>query len=234
MPHDLAVEADGIAAVGEQGDGEAVFGHQPQEGRLSDRGAVVPDHAGAGAVEDLPAQAPRVTEHTEAGHLHLPLPHQLRRGLAQHCGAVGGRAAVQVHPGEGQQVPRTHGQHRARGGVRRSEGPYGSGLEGIPGCRLYVPDRGPVQDRLVRSARGVGEAERAEQVVVQTGTVGLAAHCLDQPAQHAVAGVVVREQLPRGEELGRVTECGDVLFHTVVVLARVREDVAFEPGRVAE
>ena len=57
---------------------------------------------------------------------------------------------------------------------------------------------------------------------------------LDDPAEHAEAGVVVREHLSRREQLWHRAEGRDVLLDAVVTRAGVGEDVAVDAAGVAQ
>ena len=234
MADDVAVERDDVAAVGQQRDRDACLGDDAQEGRLADGAAVVADDRALGSVEPLEAEAPRRAHQAEVGQVDLTGVHRRRGAGGEHLGAVGGPAVVHVHLGEGQQVAGAHGEHRAGRRVRAGQRPDRGGPVARAGLWFDVADRGPEHDRLVGAGRRVGEAERGEEVLAKARVVRLLAEHLDEPAEHAEAGVVVGELLARGEQLGDLVEDAEVLLDRVVAEARVGEDVALEAGRVAQ
>ena len=106
-----------------------------------------------------------------SGQLDLLGVHPSGGAGREHLGAVGGLAVVHVHLGELEQVARAHAEHRAGRRVRAGEGPHRGGLVAGARLELDVADRGAEHDRLVRVGRGVGQAERREQVLAQAGVV---------------------------------------------------------------
>lgn len=80
----------------------------------------------------------------------------------------------------------------------------------------------------------MGEPQRRDEVFAQARVVRLPAQYLDEPAEHAVAGVVVRELLAGREQLRHLVQGRDVLLETVVTHPGVGENVPFEPGGVVE
>ena len=80
----------------------------------------------------------------------------------------------------------------------------------------------------------MGQAQRREEVLAQALVVRLLAEHLDQPAEHAEAGVVVGELLAGREQLRHLVQHAEVLLDAVVADAGVGEDVALEAGGVVE
>ncbi len=101
---EVLVEVAGVAAVGQQGDREALLRQQAQERRLADGVAVVADEPVAVPAEADPAEAPRVAEGVLVGQVGVLGGHRGGAGLAEHPGAVGRDAAGEVGTGEGEHV----------------------------------------------------------------------------------------------------------------------------------
>lgn len=97
-----------------------------------------------------------------------------------------------------------------------------------------MPDRGPEKDRLLRAVRYVGKSERREYVLAQALVERLAAQHLDNTAEHAEAGIVIREHLAGREQLRHSIQGRYIFLDAVVSCAGVGEDVPLEPGGMTQ
>ena len=134
---------------------------------------------------------------------------------AQHRVPSAAAPPSQVHLREGQQVARAHREHRAGRGVGARQRPdRGRAAGRRPGVGWTWPTAARNRIASLASGGGVGEAERREQVLAQAVVERLAAQHLDQPAEHAEAGVVVGEPLAGREELGHRRAASATYFST--------------------
>ena len=170
---------------------------------------------------------------TEVGDDRLARLHPGRAaGCEDWCAR--GPAVQEVGPGEAEEAPGVHREHRAGRDVRPGQGPDRGRVVAGSRLGLDVADGGAEQDRLVRARRRVVDPERREQVLAQAHVVRLPAEHLDEPAEDHEAGVVVGPQLARREQLGYVVQHAQELLHAVVAHAGVGEEVALEARSVGQ
>lgn len=193
---DLPIQRAGVAAVGQQRHRHTGGGHHPQVRLLPAHAAVVADDRLTSPVIDRPPDPPRPARRAEIGQRHLWLPHPRDRRLRQQTAS-----AVAVRACEPDQVGRAHGHHGAGRCERRGSRPYPGRLRVDARLWLDMPHCRAVQDGVIRVGGGMRQPERDEHVVAQRGRVRLAPLHLDDPPQHDIANVVVRELLTWPEVL---------------------------------
>jgi hypothetical protein len=133
-----------------------------------------------------------------------------------------------VEPGEREQVARRGGDQARRADAARQS------PEPDPGAPRPVPDRGPVQDRLLGQGDGLAQFERLTQPFPQRDVPRAAVEHLDDPAEQYPSAVAVGVGAARRERRGGSVEQADVALDAVVAAAGVGEDVTVDPARVGE
>ena len=99
---------------------------------------------------------------------------------------------------------------------------------------MDVPDRRPVQQRLLGKGHRPLEPERLDQALAKRPVPRDAREVLDDPAGEHIAGVAVRERGAERMVLHDVLHARDVALDALVAAAGVGEHVAVDPARVRE
>ena len=229
---DPAGQSRGVAPVGQQGDGDAIVGNDPQVAVVADRRPVVADHAPTVPVEQHPPEPPGVGNHARR-HRDLGLLHGVDRCRAEHPGAIGGEAVGQVEPGQLHDV--------AGGPVGGGAGrPVRSGQEGDrrdpePAIAVgNVANGGAVVGHLVgERLQRLGPDGRGQEPLERI-VPGHAPEPLDDAPGHDEAGIAVGEPVAGAVELGQCPAGQHEALDAVVATAGVLEEVAVHAAGVGQ